>query len=142
VVAGDWVINKAWDNRTLHNSWAAGSWTRIDRTPCPSVQLGCERAKQYAKNAVEGHSMTGGEGAVQFNLYADDWDRLGINFGVSMPARGNHHRLQNNLGAYGVFDGVGTIRFELNPKINLSPNSGGNAGVDRRPGRRSPGLAC
>jgi len=118
-----WVINKAWDNRTLHSSftgstdWAHGmilsgnavryGWDGTDTPP--------DDAKDVVEDAFDDWIA---KATTQFNAKKDPWDRFAMDFD-----RVNSGAKEINVkwvDAYGVFSSTTqTIQFWDDPDIDI-----------------------
>jgi len=126
-----WVINKAWDNRTLHNSLTgpAQFGHGLIEPSTPVRYTFAAGVPTSAKDTVEaGYNAWIAAATVQFNAKKDATDILAINFQRQNTGAAeltiNFNAVQNTDG-YGVFDGVSTIKFVAAPTITLTAPAGG-----------------
>jgi hypothetical protein len=124
-----WQINKAWDNRTLHNSVGGGpaQFGHGLIEAATSVRFGWGGAiSDAAKDAVElGYTTWTNLATQQFNLHKDVTDILAMNF-----ARANAGAVELTFNfvpalvdAYAEFNGTNAVDFVAAPTIGVQTNA-------------------
>jgi hypothetical protein len=125
-----WLINKAWDNRTIHSSvprlgpqqFGPG----IIQADMP-VRIGGDSTvpADAMKDIDAGYKLWTTKATEQFNAKKDPWDRLAINFQVvdSGPTEISTVFVDSLPGAYAEFTTGNQLVFVKNPTVSVSTNA-------------------
>jgi hypothetical protein len=125
-----WLINKAWDNRTLHSSVPAlGPKQFGPGLIQPDMPVRIEGDSTVPADAMKvidaGYKDWTTRATAQFNAKKDPWDRFAMNFQVvdKGPAEISTVFKDSLPGAYAEFTPGGQLVFVKNPQVTVATDA-------------------